>query len=37
MEMADLCAPNHRDGVVHRTRAAADADNNEHFEGKTTE
>jgi len=28
--------PNHRDGVVHRTRAAADADN-EHFEGKTTE
>ena len=28
--------PNHRDGVVHRTRAAADADN-EHFDGKTTE
>jgi mannose-6-phosphate isomerase-like protein (cupin superfamily) len=28
--------PNHRDGVVHRTRAEADADN-EHFDGKTTE
>ena len=24
--------PNHRDGVVHRTRA-----DNEHFDGKTTE
>ena len=28
--------PNHRDGVVHHTRAAAEADN-EHFDGKTTE
>lgn len=28
--------PNHRDGVVHRTRADAQADN-EHFDGKTTE
>lgn len=28
--------PNHRDGVVHRTRAAADADT-EHFDGKTSE
>ena len=28
--------PNHRDGVVHRTRADADADH-EHFDGKTTE
>ena len=28
--------PNHRDGIVHRTRAEADADN-EHFDGKTTE
>jgi mannose-6-phosphate isomerase-like protein (cupin superfamily) len=28
--------PNHRDGVVHRTRADADADS-EHFDGKTTE
>ena len=28
--------PNHRDRVVHRTRAEAEADN-EHFDGKTTE
>ena len=28
--------PNHRDGVVHRTRAEAEADK-EHFDGKTTE
>lgn len=28
--------PNHRDGVVHHTRADAEKDN-EHFEGKTTE
>lgn len=28
--------PNHRDGVVHHTREAAEADN-EHFDGKTTE
>ena len=28
--------PNHRDGVVHRTRADAEADH-EHFDGKTTE
>ena len=28
--------PNHRDGVVHHTRAEADADK-EHFDGKTTE
>ena len=28
--------PNHRDGVVHRTRAEAETDN-EHFDGKTTE
>jgi mannose-6-phosphate isomerase-like protein (cupin superfamily) len=27
--------PNHRDGVVHHTRAAAEADH-EHFDGKTT-
>lgn len=27
--------PNHRDGVVHHTRAAADADS-EHFEGVTS-
>jgi mannose-6-phosphate isomerase-like protein (cupin superfamily) len=28
--------PNHRDGVVHPTRADAEADS-EHFDGKTTE
>lgn len=28
--------PNHRDGVVHHTRADAEADN-EHFDGKATE
>jgi mannose-6-phosphate isomerase-like protein (cupin superfamily) len=28
--------PNHRDGVIHHTRADAEADN-EHYEGKTTE
>lgn len=28
--------PNHRDGLVQRTRAEADADD-EHFDGKTTE
>ena len=27
--------PNHRDGVVHHTRAEAEADH-EHFDGKTT-
>ena len=28
--------PNHRDGVVHKTRAEAESDH-EHFDGKTTE
>ena len=28
--------PNHREGVVHHTRAEAEKDN-EHFDGKTTE
>jgi mannose-6-phosphate isomerase-like protein (cupin superfamily) len=28
--------PNHRDGVVHHTRAEAEKDS-EHFDGKTTE
>jgi mannose-6-phosphate isomerase-like protein (cupin superfamily) len=28
--------PNHRDGVIHHTRADAERDN-EHFDGKTTE
>jgi mannose-6-phosphate isomerase-like protein (cupin superfamily) len=29
--------PNHRDGVVHATKADAMADEEEHFEGVTTE
>lgn len=29
--------PNHRDGVVHKTKADAEADEEEHFDGKTTE
>ena len=28
--------PNHRDGIVHHTRAEAEKDN-EHFDGKTTD
>lgn len=28
--------PNHRDGVIHKTKANAQADT-EHFDGKTTE
>jgi hypothetical protein len=28
--------PNHRDGVIHHTRAEAEKDN-EHFDGKATE
>ena len=28
--------PNHRDGIVHHTRAEAEADD-EHFDGRTTE
>jgi mannose-6-phosphate isomerase-like protein (cupin superfamily) len=28
--------PNHRDGVIHKTKADAESDN-EHFDGKTTE
>lgn len=28
--------PNHRDGVIHKTRAEAERDD-EHFDGKTTE
>jgi mannose-6-phosphate isomerase-like protein (cupin superfamily) len=37
MKLYTLYAPpNHRDGVIHRTRAEADADT-EHFDGKTTE
>jgi mannose-6-phosphate isomerase-like protein (cupin superfamily) len=29
--------PNHRDGVVHKTKVDAEADEGEHFEGKTSE
>ena len=29
--------PNHRDGVIHRTRAEAEKDDDEQFDGKTTE
>ncbi|MEK7580101.1 MAG: cupin domain-containing protein [Patescibacteria group bacterium] len=29
--------PNHQDGVIHKTKAEASADEEEHFEGKTTE
>ena len=37
MKLYTLYAPpNHRDGVVHHTRAEAETDN-EHFDGKTTE
>ncbi len=37
MKLYTLYAPpNHIDGVVHHTRADAEADN-EHFDGKTTE
>lgn len=37
MKLSSIYAPpNHRDGVVHHTRAEAKADH-EHFDGKTTE
>jgi len=37
MKLYTLYAPpNHRDGVVHATKADAEADK-EHFDGKTTE
>ena len=29
--------PNHRDGVIHKTKEEATADEEEHFDGKTTE
>lgn len=29
--------PNHRDGLVHATKAIASADEEDHFDGKTTE
>lgn len=37
MKLYTLYAPaNHKDGIIHHTRADAEADN-EHFDGKTTE
>ena len=29
--------PNHRDGIMHKTKTEAEADEGEHFDGKTTE
>ena len=29
--------PNHRDGIIHNTKTEAEADESEHFDGKTTE
>lgn len=29
--------PNHKDGTIHKTKADAEADESEHFDGKTTE
>lgn len=29
--------PNHRDGIIHKTKADASADEGEHFDGRTTE
>ena len=29
--------PHHRDGVIHATKAEAEADEEEHFDGETTE
>jgi mannose-6-phosphate isomerase-like protein (cupin superfamily) len=38
LKLYTVYAPaNHRDGVVHKTKAEADADEDEHFDGKTTE
>ena len=36
MKLYLYALPNHRDGVVHATKADAEADK-EHFDGKTTE
>ncbi len=38
MKLYTLYAPpNHRDGVVHKTKAEAEADEAEHFDGNTSE
>ena len=29
--------PNHKDGTIHKTKAEAEVDEDEHFDGKTTE
>ena len=29
--------PNHKDGIIHKTKEEAEADESEHFDGKTTE
>jgi mannose-6-phosphate isomerase-like protein (cupin superfamily) len=29
--------PHHRDGVIHKTKEEADTDDEDHFDGKTTE
>lgn len=29
--------PHHRDGVIHKTKAEAESDTTDHFDGKTTE
>ena len=38
MKLYTLYAPpNHRDGTIHRTKEEADRDEEEHFDGQTTE
>jgi len=38
MKLYTLYAPpNHKDGTIHKTKAEAEADEKEHFEGATTE
>jgi mannose-6-phosphate isomerase-like protein (cupin superfamily) len=38
MKLYTVYAPaNHRDGIIHNTKAEAEADEGEHFDGKTTE
>ncbi|MDE2001090.1 MAG: cupin domain-containing protein [Patescibacteria group bacterium] len=38
MKLYTLYAPpNHKDGVIHPTKAVAEADESDHFDGKTTE
>jgi mannose-6-phosphate isomerase-like protein (cupin superfamily) len=38
MKLYTLYAPpNHKDGTVHKTKADAEADEGEHFDGKTSE